>query len=112
MLLKANRAILKPTSELGRPSSSPSSRSFVKERRNPVMATVRRANANLMSTFQRRLRQGLMLRTDYIRETLRCVACVFMSFCFLPVFGDTEPSLFPETLFQWLLVRRKKIWNS
>nr|KAF6441123.1 hypothetical protein HJG63_012292 [Rousettus aegyptiacus] len=71
MLLKANRAILKPTSELGRPSSSPSSRSFVKERRNPVMATVRRANANLMSTFQRRLRQGLMLRTDYIRETLR-----------------------------------------
>lgn len=54
MLLKANMAALKPTSELGRPSSSPSSRCFVKERRNPVMAVARKANVNLISVAQRK----------------------------------------------------------
>lgn len=107
MWLKANMAALKLTSELGRPSLSFSFRCFLKERRNPVMAIARKANVNLISMAQRRWSQGLILRTDCVRETLRCVAWVPMSLWFRLVFGDAVPYLCPEKLFHWLLVRRK-----
>lgn len=76
MWWEANMAASRTTSELGRPSSSCSSRFFVKERRNPVMATARKANASLVSLDQRKWNQGLLLRTDCSRETMWCVACV------------------------------------
>lgn len=74
MWLKANMAALKLTSELGRPSSSLSSKCFVKERRNPVMAIARKANVNLINIAQRKWSQSLILRMDCIREMLRYVA--------------------------------------
>ena len=72
-----------------------------------MMAIARKANVNLVSMAQRRWSQGLTLRTEYGRETLRCVACAPISLCFPLVFGDAVPYLCPEKLFRWVLVRRK-----
>ena len=83
--LKANMAALKPTSEFGRPSSSPGYRHFGKERENPVAATARKASVN-------HLRYG---------------ASVSLSRCFPLVFGGAEPHLCPEKRLLWLLVREK-----
>lgn len=107
MWLKANMAALKVTLELGRPSSSRGYGRFLRERKSPVVATARKADANLVSMAQRKWSRGLPPKMDCIRETLRYEAYVSMSRCSLPVFGDAEPYLCHEKLFHWLLVRRK-----
>lgn len=96
MWLRANMVALKLTLDFGRPSLSPGYRCFGKERKNPVVATVRRANANLISMAQRKWSQGLTRERDHIRGTGRYVAFVSMSHCLRPMFGDAEPYCCPE----------------
>ena len=108
---KANTAALRPTSPLGRPSSSPGCRRSAKERESAAGAAARKASASPASAAQRRRSQGPTRRRNCITETPRYGAHGSMSPCFPLEFGDAELFLCPEKRFSWLSVGRKS-WNS
>ena len=99
MWLKANTAASRPTSQPGRPSSSPDYRHSVRERGSPAVVTAGKASASLISAAQGKRSQGPRLRRDFVGEMPRYAAHMSGSRCSPLVFGDVSP--FP-LLGSWL----------